>query len=241
MTLSDQFSWDIHIDEILKECSKKLNGMYKIQNHLTLNQKKKIVEGSILGRLRYAIEVITSGSDASIKRLESMQSKCARYVLRRSRKDWSRSAGYEELGWHTIPQVSVEFSIRLFLKILWNRHPTRIFKSIYDEEEDKVIEIDDDSLSKMRKLTRRSWRIRVLRYAPYIPTAFFTMDPNTHSLKSSVKDWVKRNIGKNGDFVFQGRISPPPSDDWLVRELVELRKDILHEEQSKKEINQLNI
>ena len=132
--LSNNFSWDRHVDAVLKECSQKLNGMYKVRNELNVRQRKSLAEGSILSRLRYALVVVSSGTDSNIKRLEGMQSKCARYVLGVARKEWSRTQGYAELQWMTIPQLAVEATIRLLCKVLWEKKPKKLFDSVFDEE-----------------------------------------------------------------------------------------------------------
>ena len=91
--ISNNFSWDAQVDETIEECSKRLNGLYKINREVGKVQKKTLAEGAIESRLRYAIEVISSGSEFAMNRLQSMRSKTARYILGKSRKEWSRSKG----------------------------------------------------------------------------------------------------------------------------------------------------
>ena len=70
--------------------------------------------------------------------------------------DWSKSEGYAELSWLTIPQLAIESSLRMFFKILWNRKPSNIFQSIFDEDVGKVKEVNDNYLAKITKLQRKS-------------------------------------------------------------------------------------
>ena len=193
---------------------------------------------AILSRLRYAIEVTTAGNEASVKRLEGMQSKAARYVLGRRRKEWSRTEGYAELNWLTIPQTSVESSLRLFLKVLWNKKPREIFLSIFDEDKEEVVKIPDNEIENMRKLSRKSWRIRVLRYSKFLPESMFLMDPNSQSLKTFLKMWVKENIEKDGDYIFKGKLKPPVTD-WLCLEQRNLRNQMEHEIERKKQLREI--
>ena len=85
--LSSNFSWDIHADEIIKECSGRINGLYKVQHILDKKQKKSLVEGLILSKIHYAIEIVSSSSKHIMKKLEGMKSKAARYVLGKSRTE----------------------------------------------------------------------------------------------------------------------------------------------------------
>ena len=81
VTLSNTFSWEEHVKEVLDECSKRLTRMYKVNIILDVMQRKKLVEGSNLSRLKYSIEVISSGSESLTKKLEGMQSQAARFAL----------------------------------------------------------------------------------------------------------------------------------------------------------------
>ena len=201
---------------MIKECSDRMNGLYKVQTELNTKQKKTLVEGSILSRIHYAIEVVSSGSESNVKKLEGMKSREARYVLGISRKDWSRTAGYQELNWLTVPQTAIEFSLRLFFRILRTEKPERIFKSLHDGG--SLLRFTDLQLQRMTKLAKKSWKTRVLRYAEIIPESLFSLDPKSPFFKSALKDWVKRNIPKDGDYVFKGK-EKPQEDDWLKLEL----------------------
>ena len=229
VTWTNNFSWDTHIDEVIGKCSTRLNGLYKVQRELSKEQRKNLAEGAILSRLRYALELISSGSDRNIKRLESMQSKSARYVLQRSRREWSRSGGYEELQWLTIPQTAVEFSLRLFFKILWTKKPGQLYESIYDEEKEEVRRLSQDEIVRMTKLARKTWRVRVLRYSEVVPEDLYDVDPQTYGFKSSLKEWVKSNVHKDGDDIFRGNVpKQTDSEDWLNLELQAWQKRTQH-------------
>ena len=149
-----------------------------------------------------------------------MQSKSARYVLQKSRRDWSRSGGYEELQWLTIPQTAVEFSLRLFFKILSMKNPGELYKSIFDEDREVVRKLNHNEVEKMTKLARKTWRVRVLRYAEVVPEDFYLIDPLSNQFKTSLKQWIKNNIHKNGDDIFKGNIPKKTNcEDWLLLEL----------------------
>ena len=104
--------------------------------------------------MKYALEVISSGSDKNVKRLEGMQSKAARFILNIPRKEWSRTLGYQELGWLTIPQTAIQFSLKLFFKVLWLRIPVNLYKLIYDEEKEEIRQVTEEDLRNMTKLNR---------------------------------------------------------------------------------------
>ena len=88
-----------------------------------MEQKKTLCEGAIISKLHYGIEISSSGSEKVVKKLEGMKSQVARFILGRSRNGWSKSQGYQELKWLSIPQAAIEFSLRLFFKIILTRKP----------------------------------------------------------------------------------------------------------------------
>ena len=174
-----------------------------------------------------------------MKKLESLQSKAARYVLGRSRKNWSKREGYGELGWVTITRTAVEFSLRMAYKVMWNRKPEILYDSIFDSEENKPRRISQEDLKGMTKLRRKSWKIRVLRYLEKLPEEFLRVDPSSMTFRSSLKSWIKENIEANGDHIFKGKIEEPEMD-WLESELEALKYKTAHDLRSEEEALELS-
>ena len=123
----------------------------------------------------------------------------------------------------------------MFFKVLWRKEPYYLFNSISNSNKEKVISLTLDELEKMSKLSRKSWKIRVLRYAECLPEVLFSLDPDKESLNSSLKHWINSNIEKDGDFIFKGKVRPPESNDWLLRELESWKDSLDHEIESYKQ------
>lgn len=70
LTLTNNFTWDQHIDKTIGKCSKRLNGLYRVQKELNVQQKKELAEGAIVSLLRYGLEVVSSGSESVVRKLE---------------------------------------------------------------------------------------------------------------------------------------------------------------------------
>ena len=110
--------------------------------------------------------------------------------------------------------------MRLFFKILWVKKPEQLYESIYDEDREEVRTLSKDEVGRMTKLSRKTWRVRVLRYAEVVPEHLFGVDPQTNGFKSSLKNWVKHCVYKDGDDIFKGNIPRQTmSEDWLNLEL----------------------
>ena len=118
IVLSNNFSWETQVQQTLEKCSQRLNGLYKVNKELDRSEKKKLAESAIVSRIRYAIEVVSSGSESIMNRLQSMQSKVARFILGQTRRDWSQSQGFQELNWLSMAQIAVELSLKMFFKVI---------------------------------------------------------------------------------------------------------------------------
>ena len=86
----------------------------------------------------------------------------------------------------------------------------------------------------MRNLSRKSWCIRVLRYAELVPQCLFQMDPSSAMFRKILKSWVCGNIEKDGDFIFKGKLRKE-KNDWLSLEVAEWRRRSEHEKESQRE------
>ena len=238
--IQNNFCWNKHVDETGNECSKRMNGLYEISRSISKEQKKVLVEGSIISRLRYAIEVVSSGSETVMNKLSSIQSRAARYILEKSRREWSKTEGFLELNWLTMPQIAVEASLRLFFRVLWKKKPEKLLGSIYCREKEEIVHLSPRDIEKMTKLNRKSWRTRVLRYNQKIPFFLHTLDPDSHGFKSSLKEWIREFVPQNGDSIFKGKVIPEATD-WLLLELEEWQQKLKHEKESIKQQNDLEI
>ena len=137
----------------------------------------------------------------------------------KKRREWPRTEGYRILQWLTIPQTAVESSLRTFFRVITAKKPEKLHKSLYDEENDTIIQLSFEELENMTRLCRRSWRTRVLRYAAFLPPSLYHLNTQSSIFKKSLREWVRLNIPKDGDFIFQGKLKPAPSTDWMTLEL----------------------
>ena len=135
-----------------------------------------------------------------------------------------------ELNWLTLPQMAVEASLKLFFKVLWRKKPEKIFRSIFDSNQNQIASIPEEDLEKSSKLAKKSWRFRVLCYSKMMPSFLYSIDPTSMLFKSSLKEWVKGNIPQHGDSIFRGKVEEKEDEsDWLRLEVKRWRKRLDHE------------
>ena len=102
---------------------------------LRQDQRKTKAEGVILSRISYCLEVVSQGRKADLERLQSVQSKAARWVLQTRKQDWSLSGGLRKLQWLSMAQQAAFVSIKLVMKVIKKHNPERIYDILTEERE----------------------------------------------------------------------------------------------------------
>ena len=235
--------WQDHLNDVVERFNEKSRGIMKVSCWLSFKRRKELVESSLVSILRYGIELTSGGSKKITERLERLQSQAARLVLQRGRRQWSRSEGLKTLGWLTIPQMAVEASMRTFLKILQTKRPQSIYEWITDQN-GEIRTMSSAEVKRMTIIRRKSWLIRCLRWAKWLPTDLKKGDITKEGKKRRLKKWVRKIIPPQGDKVYHGKILPDlvmekgrqteeefeNPDTWLRGELEQISQytEILH-------------
>ena len=118
-----------------------------------------------------------------------------------------------------MPPTAEEFSLRLFFKVLISKMPEKLDESVVESKTGEIMKLSREELENMTRLCRRSWRVRVLRYAVILPIELFDMDPKSLIFRIYLKEWMRTSIYKDSDFIFQVKVKPPKYNDWLIKEL----------------------
>ena len=119
----------------------------------------------------------------------------------------------------------------MLLKVLWTEKPGKLHESVFSKEAGKMIRMTKTELERIPKLCRKSWRIGVIRYEDLLPEEFFQQNPNSPSLKCSLRLWVRNNIPPDGDYIFKGKVKKKDIEDWLTLELEKWKKRNEEEQQ----------
>ena len=174
---------------------------------LNKEQRKKKAEGIILSRLNYCIELVSQGRKEDLERLQSCQSKAARWVLQTRKRNWSLRGGLKKLGWLSMAQQAAYVSINTAVKILHRGEPERLFTLITEDKNGtRVIKvINENKFVKLKATTRKAWSYRSLRWLEQMPEALRRKDFNLKATKTELKQWVKHHIPVRGDRILWGR------------------------------------
>ena len=161
LVLND-LTWRHQVEKVVKSCNSKQNGLWKCTSILNKGQRKSKAEGIILLRLNYCIELISQGRKADLERLQSVQSKAARWVLQTRKVDWSLRGGLKKLGWMSMAQQAAYVSIKTSMKILHKSEPERLFSLLTEEKDGIRIRkvLNENKFAKLKATTRKAWSYR---------------------------------------------------------------------------------
>ena len=118
---------------MVKSCQEKMTGLWKCTAYLDKHQRKLKVEGIIISRLTYCLEVVSTGRKTELEKLQGIQSAGARWVLQTRRRDCSLSGGLKKLNWLSVVQLAVYFSLKLALRVIKEKKPERLYETLTEE------------------------------------------------------------------------------------------------------------
>ena len=202
---SNDMDWKDQVGEITERFSEKVKGVNKVIHWLSFKRRKELVESSLISILRYGLELVSGGSEKLIEKLGRLQSKAARLILNRGRRNWSRSEGFKTLGWLTIQQMAAEASIRTFLKVIQTKRPQSLYEAL-TEKCGRIREIREGNLKSKTKIRRKTWSVRCLRWNKLLPMELKKGDINKEGQKKRLKIWIRKMIPPKGDDIFKGKV-----------------------------------
>ena len=207
LIISNDLSWRDQVDKVVKSCNSKQSGLWKCTHLLRQDQRKAKAEGVLLSRLGYCLEVVSQGRKTDLERLQSVQSKAARWVLQIRKQDWSLRGGLRKLGWLSMAQQAAYNSIKLAMKVTKDCKPERLYSILTENKEgvQKQRIVKEKEFKKLKATTRKSWSNRSLRWLEQMPQHLKHKDITLKSTKKELKVWVKHHIPVRGDRILWGK------------------------------------
>ena len=207
LIVSNDLTWRHQVDKLVKSCNSKQSGLWKCTNLLNKGQRKSKAEGIILSRLNYCIELVSQGRKGDLGRLQSTQSKAARWVLQTRKKDWSLTGGLRKLGWLSMAQQAAYVSIKTAMKILRKGEPERLYNILTEEKNGTRVRkvVNEKKFVKLKATTRKAWSLRSLRWMEQMPEVLRMKNVRLKATQSELKQWVKHHVPVRGDRILWGK------------------------------------
>ena len=108
LIITNDLTWRDQVDKTVKSCNSKQSGLWKCTSLLRQDQRKAKAEGVILSRIGYCLEVVSQGRKTDLERLQSVQSKAARWMLQVRKQDWSLRGGLRSYNKKVLVQQKSE-------------------------------------------------------------------------------------------------------------------------------------
>lgn len=199
--LSCNLTWRSQIlegqDSIRGKISRKLGELWRMGTDLKSSSKIKLANGTVMSLLSYAAPVWGGESATSLRVLQTLQNKAARWCLGTGKRT-RISELMTRCGWLSVLQtikytslVSLWKTLHLDTGLYWR---TRIIR---EGGERPLRSTDEGSLIPCPKpwmdLTRASWRWRAVVDWNGLPPAL-RQDLNLRSFKCLLKSWIRQNV-----------------------------------------------
>ena len=160
-----------------------------------------------MSRINYCLEVVSQGRKADLERLQSVQSKAARWVLQTRLQDWSLTGGLKKLGWLSMAQQAAYVSIKTAMKILQDTKPERLYTILTEERQGVRARklVNEKKFRKLKATTRKAWSWRSLRWLEQMPESLQSSNIAQKAVKRELKAWVKHHVPVRGDRILWGQ------------------------------------
>jgi len=103
VTLDDELTMDAHVGEVVKTCNYHLRALRYIRGSLTKEVANTVACSLVLTRIDYCNSLLSGTSDINIRRLQQVQNRTARVVMRSGRRASSVPL-LRELHWLPVKQ-----------------------------------------------------------------------------------------------------------------------------------------
>ena len=120
VTLSEDLSWSNHINTITKKANQTLGFIKRNIRVHNKDLKSTAYKTLVRPQLEYASTVWSPHTDQDIKKLEDVQRRAARWVMRDYQQTSSVTAMLQDLNWRTLDQRRIDSRLVLLYKVTYD-------------------------------------------------------------------------------------------------------------------------
>ena len=200
LNVQNDLTWNEHIllseKSIVKNLSRKINGLGKICALADFKTRKMLANGFIYGNLVYMIQLYGQGSDYLMQILQVQQNRAARIVTRLGLRTHT-SELLNQVGWLSVRQLFVFHSVMLVWKIKSTGQPLYLKQKFQQEFAYNTRQATRNNFSVISRprseLSRQSFVHNSIFLWNSLPQEL--KQPTVLSVfKSGLKQWVRSNI-----------------------------------------------
>ena len=131
--ISNDLSWSNHIRDsktsLIKTLTSRINALSKVCQYSSFLTRKTVANGMFMSYLSYVIPLYGGSPEYLIKALQTLQNRTARLV---TKSDWgtSSSSMMSQIGWLSVRQSIVFYSLMIIFKTNRDRKPVYLYNLI---------------------------------------------------------------------------------------------------------------
>ena len=184
------FSWTDHIDKLLRDLCRTMNGLRKGATYLTFKQRLATAKSCYFAKLYYAIEVWGHGlTRAQHTALQSAQNKVLRWVTATPPRT-SSQANIEACGVLSVRQMVIFRTLTVGMRILRDKKPVNLYSSLT-----RNYDIGELRTQNKGYYEQRFWRNVFLETFSRLPAEMQDdLDVKKRMTKIALQGWVKENV-----------------------------------------------
>ena len=198
--IQNDLKWTNHIreneDNMYKTLNKRVDAIRRISYSCDFKTRKMLANGLFMSKVIYLITIWGSCTKDLMDSIQVIQNRVARVI---TRNDWMTSSeeNLKQIGWLSIYQLSVYFTIIQLHKVKQDKSPEKLY-SMYNWNYAHNTRQEANQIVKPRgtpglELTNNSFRWRASRLYNKLPRSIIHIE-QLDNFKKNVKSWIMDNI-----------------------------------------------
>ena len=198
--VQDDLKWTYHLrdsqDNVFKSLNQRISAIKIISKFSDFKTRKMLANGLFMSKVIYLITIWGSCTKDLMDSIQVIQNRVARVI---TRNDWMTSSeeNLRQIGWLSIYQLSVYFTIIQLHKVKQDKSPEKLY-SMYNWNYAHNTRQEANQIVKPRgtprlELTNNSFRWRASRLYNKLPRSIIQIE-QLDNFKKNVKSWIMENI-----------------------------------------------
>ena len=185
--------WAAQVDSLCGKLKVRLAGGAKLRRVMSFSAKKMVMDGVFTSVLSYCLPLFGGCNTGEIISLQTLQNRAARIVLNLPPQS-NRNRMFDSLGWLTVRQLIVYYSLITIHRIRAPGQPEYLAKNLLNENHNGYIIVKNNGL----QLYRNSFMFRAPIQWNRLPVGI-RKEEKLKSFKINLSNWIQKNIERFDD------------------------------------------
>ena len=124
--IDESLTWQSHINEIAKKISSGIGAIKRLRDYVNRDTLVSVYNALVQPHFDYCCEVWDSLGAGLSLRLQKLQNRCARVIMRYKNESGESEKAMNALGWVTLAERRAQIKAKFMFKVLHSLAPTRL-------------------------------------------------------------------------------------------------------------------